>query len=92
MMPISPANYGDRARIGMLLPSVNRAAEPQISVMLPQGVSLHTTRLRLQSSKEKHIKEYMKIMGLSETAYFASWIFHYNIIFIILGLVLTWEM
>ena len=56
-MPISPANYGDRARIGMLLPSVNRAAEPQISVMLPQGVSLHTTRLRLQSSKEKHIKE-----------------------------------
>ena len=57
MMPISPANYGDRARIGMLLPSVNRAAEPQISVMLPQGVSLHTTRLRLQSSKEKHIKE-----------------------------------
>ena len=58
-MPISPANYGDRARIGMLLPSVNRAAEPQISVMLPK-VSLHTTRLRLQSSKEKHIKEMMK--------------------------------
>ena len=50
-------NYGDRARIGMLLPSVNRAAEPQISEMLPDGVSLHTTRLRLLSSKEEHINE-----------------------------------
>lgn len=51
------ANYGDRARIGMLLPSVNRAAEPQINEMLPDGVSLHTTRLRLQSSKDEHINE-----------------------------------
>ena len=51
------ANYGDRARIGMLLPSVNRAAEPQIAEMLPTGVSLHTTRLRLQSSEEEHINE-----------------------------------
>ena len=52
-----PANYGDRARIGMLLPSVNRAAEPQITEMLPDGVALHTTRLRLLSSKEEHISE-----------------------------------
>ena len=51
------ANYGDRARIGMLLPSVNRAAEPQITEMMPDGVSLHTTRLRLQSSMEEHINE-----------------------------------
>lgn len=51
------ANYGDRARIGMLLPSVNRAAEPQITEMLPDGVSLHTTRLRLLSSQEEHINE-----------------------------------
>jgi maleate isomerase len=51
------ANYGDRARIGMLLPSVNRAAEPQITEMLPDGVSLHTTRLRLRSSEEDHINE-----------------------------------
>lgn len=41
----------------MLLPSVNRAAEPQITAMLPKGVSLHTTRLRLQSSNEDHINE-----------------------------------
>jgi len=51
------ANYGDRARIGMLLPSVNRAAEPQITAMLPQGVGLHTTRLRLRSSNDEHINE-----------------------------------
>ncbi len=51
------AKYGDRARIGMLLPSVNRAAEPQITEMLPSGVSLHTTRLRLLSSEEEHINE-----------------------------------
>ena len=41
----------------MLLPSVNRAAEPQITEMLPDGVSLRTTRLRLQSSEEEHINE-----------------------------------
>ena len=51
------ANYGDRARIGMLLPSVNRAAEPQITEMLPRGVSLHTTRLRLRASDEAAINE-----------------------------------
>ncbi len=40
-------NYGTRAKIGMMLPSVNSIAEPQINAMLPHGVSLHTTRLRL---------------------------------------------
>jgi len=40
-------NYGVRAHIGMMLPSVNTIAEPQIAAMLPAGVSLHTTRLRL---------------------------------------------
>lgn len=50
-------NYGTRARIGMILPSVNRAAEPQISSMLPDGVSLHTTRMRLQSIDEEGVKE-----------------------------------
>jgi len=41
----------------MLLPSVNRAAEPQITEMLPRGVSLHTTRLRLRASDEAAINE-----------------------------------
>ena len=40
-------NYGTRARLGMILPSGNQAAEPQFQAMLPTGVSLHTTRLKL---------------------------------------------
>jgi maleate isomerase len=40
-------NYGLRAKLGMMLPSSNTIAEPQIAAMLPPGVSLHTTRLRL---------------------------------------------
>lgn len=45
-------NYGQRAKLGMMLPSSNSIAEPQIAAMLPPGVSLHTTRLRLRSGRE----------------------------------------
>jgi maleate isomerase len=45
-------NYGTRARIGLLLPSGNQAAEPQFQAILPAGVSLHTTRLKLTGSSE----------------------------------------
>ena len=47
--------HGWRARIGMLLPSVNSAAEPQVKAMSPDGVSFHTTRLRLKGSSESDI-------------------------------------
>ena len=47
-----PINYGLRAHFGMMLPSVNTIAEPQIAAMLPPGVSLHTTRLRLRGDRE----------------------------------------
>jgi maleate isomerase len=39
--------FGWRLRLGMLLPSSNLVAEPEIPAMLPDGVSLHTTRLKL---------------------------------------------
>ena len=39
--------YGWRLRLGMLLPSSNRVAEPELPAMLPEGVAVHTTRLRL---------------------------------------------
>jgi maleate isomerase len=45
-----PIRFGWRLRIGMLLPSSNRVAEPEIPAMLPEGVSLHTTRLKLAGS------------------------------------------
>jgi len=50
-----PINYGLRARIGMLLPSGNQAAEPQFAAMLPDGVSLHTTRLPLTGSSDNEL-------------------------------------
>lgn len=39
--------YGTRLRIGMILASKNTVAEPDVTAMLPDGVSLHTTRLHL---------------------------------------------
>jgi maleate isomerase len=47
--------YNWRARIGMLLPSTNSVAEPQIQGMLPAGVTFHTTRLKLKGSREADI-------------------------------------
>ena len=39
----------------MLLPSSNLAAEPQFHAMLPMGVSLHVTRLKLAGNSEKDL-------------------------------------
>lgn len=47
--------YGWRARLGMLLPSGNVAAESQFNAMLPPGVSLHTTRLKLTGSTDHEL-------------------------------------
>ncbi|MDX3895562.1 hypothetical protein [Pusillimonas sp.] len=53
-MPVRDAaiNYGTRARIGVILPSGNRAAEAQFASMLPAGVSMHVTRLSLADTSE----------------------------------------
>jgi maleate isomerase len=53
-------NYGTRARLGVLLPSGNQAAEPQFHAMLPRGVSLHTTRLKLTGTSER------ELLGMTE--------------------------
>jgi maleate isomerase len=52
---MSKINYGTRARLGMLLPSGNQAAEPQFYAMLPAGVSLHTTRLKLTGTSDQDL-------------------------------------
>jgi maleate isomerase len=52
--PKSP-RYGWRAKLGMLLPSVNAAAEAQFNAMLPDGVSLHTSRLKLNGGSEQQL-------------------------------------
>jgi maleate isomerase len=43
------------SRIGMLLPSSNPLAEPELTVMLPMGVSVLTTRLKLAGSTREQL-------------------------------------
>lgn len=52
----SPAiKLGWRLRLGLLMPSVNTVAEPQLAAMAPEGVSLHATRLKLTGSTPEEI-------------------------------------
>ena len=37
--------YGWRARIGLILPSLNVTMEPELARLLPAGVSVHTARV-----------------------------------------------
>ena len=52
-------NLGDRLRLGVLQPSVNNMAEPQMQAMLPEGVSMHCHRLKLVESNAKSLMESM---------------------------------
>jgi hypothetical protein len=47
----SAINYGSRARLGVIIPSGNTVVEPQFAAMLPPGVSLHVTRLRMRGGE-----------------------------------------
>jgi maleate isomerase len=40
--------YGWRARIGLIVPSSNTTMEPEMWRLVPSGVSIHTTRVRLE--------------------------------------------
>lgn len=48
-------DYGERLRIGMMVPSGNVIAEPQIRAMLPEGVVVYTTRLPLTGSSDSEL-------------------------------------
>jgi maleate cis-trans isomerase len=48
-------DYGDRARLGVILPSGNTVAEPEIAAMLPPGVGFAATRLPLRGSSEPEL-------------------------------------
>ncbi|SDH24549.1 maleate isomerase [Paraburkholderia steynii] len=49
-------DYGSVGRIGLIVPSANVAAEPEIAAMLPPGVALYTTRLKLAGSSPADIE------------------------------------
>lgn len=40
--------YGWRARVGLIIPSLNVTIEPEFAWMAPEGVSFHTTRVLLE--------------------------------------------
>jgi maleate isomerase len=48
-------NYGERARLGIIVPSGNYIAEPQIQAMLPDGVAAYITRLPLKGSGSEEL-------------------------------------
>ncbi len=37
--------YGWKARVGLIIPSLNTTIEPEFNTMKPDGVSIHATRL-----------------------------------------------
>lgn len=53
--PARGKGFGWRLRLGMLLPSSNPVAEPEITRILPPGVSLNTTRLKLAGSTREDL-------------------------------------
>ncbi|MBR8094669.1 hypothetical protein KDX09_35485 [Burkholderia cenocepacia] len=55
-MNIDQLDHGWRARVGLIVPSANAAAEPEIRLMLPPGVSLHITRVKLTGSSRADIE------------------------------------
>lgn len=42
--------YGWRSRLGLVVPSSNTTNEPEFYEHLPEGVSLHTARMRLENA------------------------------------------
>lgn len=48
--------YGDRARIGLMIPSTNTVIEPEFNAMKPDGVSVHAARLLLTAGTTKALK------------------------------------
>lgn len=54
-MPV--IDYGARLRLGVMVPSGNVIAEPQIHAMLPAGVVAYITRLELRGSSEAELIE-----------------------------------
>lgn len=58
-------DYGSRLRAGLLVPSGNSVAEPEIRAMLPSGVSPLVTRLALRGSSKP---ELMRMLDQLEAA------------------------
>jgi maleate isomerase len=49
-------HYGWRARIGLILPSLNTTMEPEFQAAAPEGVSVHATRVFLEEATPANLK------------------------------------
>ena len=65
MPGLSAIDYGSRLRAGVLIPSGNSVAEPEIRAMLPREVSMLVTRLSLRGSSKA---ELMRMLDQLEAA------------------------
>lgn len=52
----SAPNYGARLKIGMILAAGNSCAEPDAQAVLPEGVSMHVTRLELPGTDPAQLR------------------------------------
>ncbi len=62
--------YGWRARLGLIVPSSNTTMEEEFRKLLPEGISLHVTRVGLRKvnvrellEMEKHVREAAQLLG-----------------------------
>ena len=59
---VNTPNYGLRLRIGMVLAEGNYCSEPDAHAILPNGVSLHTTRIALSGVDTKSISAVFELI------------------------------
>jgi maleate isomerase len=58
-------DYGSSGRIGVIVPSGNVIAEPQLRAMLPRGVQAYVTRLPLVGSSSEELIEMASQAGFA---------------------------
>ena len=56
------------ARIGLIIPSVNRLSEPQFAHFAPPGLGIHVTRARIAGKWRKPITELAPIIAQAASA------------------------
>ncbi len=54
---LAPAPSEPRARIGLIIPSVNRMSEPQFNHYAPEGLGIHVARGRVAGRPERTVAE-----------------------------------
>jgi len=55
--PLAPAITEPRARIGLIIPSVNRMTEPQFNHYAPEGLGIHVARGRVAGQPARTVAE-----------------------------------